>query len=272
MRVTFLGVRGSTPAPGPDFCRVGGNTSCIALAHDGDVPRLVLDAGTGLRRLTRLLEGAPYRGTILLSHLHWDHLQGLPFFVAGDRDEAEVTLVIPEQGDPIEVLGRAMSPPHFPIGPDGLRGAWTFESAAPGTHQIEGFDVLALEIAHKGGRTFGYRVSDGRSSLAYLPDHATVDPGDDELAANAARLIDGVDMMIHDAQFVDDEHAMALAYGHATIEAAIALATRAGAGELMLFHHGPDRTDDQVAELVAAHDGAGLVVRAATESTVLSLP
>ena len=123
MRVHFCGVRGSIPAPGAEFVRYGGNTSCVAVAHDyGAPPTLILDAGTGIRRVTALLAGQPFTGTILLTHLHWDHVQGLPFFRAGDRDDAVVRLLLPDQQDGTsaeEVLGRAMSPPHFPIGPGG---------------------------------------------------------------------------------------------------------------------------------------------------------
>ena len=94
MRVTFCGTRGSTPAPGLDFIRFGGHTSCVALSHDDGAspsrPTLLLDAGTGLRRLPELLGDRPFRGTVLLTHLHWDHVQGLPFFRAGDRDDARV--------------------------------------------------------------------------------------------------------------------------------------------------------------------------------------
>src|SRR5688500_2537468 len=106
MRAHVLGVRGSTPAPGPEFSRYGGHTSCIALAHDGEPPSLVLAAGTGIRALGDLLggpDGPPFRGTILLGHLHWDHTQGLPFCRAVDRFDARVGLLIPEQGDAIDV-------------------------------------------------------------------------------------------------------------------------------------------------------------------------
>jgi phosphoribosyl 1,2-cyclic phosphodiesterase len=96
VRLTFCGVRGSTPAPGPDFVRYGGHTSCVAVAHDGAAPTLLLDAGTGVRRVTSLLAGQPFTGMILLTHLHWDHVQGLPFFRAGDRDDARVTLLLPD--------------------------------------------------------------------------------------------------------------------------------------------------------------------------------
>ena len=191
MRIHLCGVRGSTPAPGAEFVRYGGHTSCVAIAPDdgtpddgapddgapdgpdGTAPRLILDAGTGLRRVTGLLDGAPFTGTIMLTHLHWDHVHGLPFFAAGDHPGARVTLMLPEQGSAgaEQVLARGMSPPHFPITPSGLRGEWSFCSLAPGAFKAEGFTVEAREVPHKGGRTFGYRVSDGRSAIAYIPDH-----------------------------------------------------------------------------------------------------
>ena len=176
MRVHLCGVRGSTPAPGAEFVRYGGHTSCLALCHDESPrPTLILDAGTGLRQVTALLGGRPFAGTILLTHLHWDHVQGLPFFRGGDRDDARVALLLPDQeqaGDGADreaVLARAMSPPHFPIGPDGPARRLDVRAGRAGKLQAEGFSVLAREIPHKGGRTFGYRVSDGRSSSPTCP-------------------------------------------------------------------------------------------------------
>ena len=151
MRIVLCGVRGSTPSSGPQFVRYGGNTSCIALAHGGEPPTLVLDAGTGLQQLTPRLDGKAFRGTILLTHLHWDHTHGLPFFPSGDRDDARVSLVMPAQGDPVKLLERVISPPHFPITPAQLRGDWSFHNIEPGEHSIEGYTVQALEIPHKGG-------------------------------------------------------------------------------------------------------------------------
>jgi phosphoribosyl 1,2-cyclic phosphodiesterase len=276
MRVRFYGVRGSTPAPGPDFVRVGGNTSCVAVAHDNAAPALVLDAGTGLRGLSADLGREPFRGTILLTHLHWDHVQGLPFFAAGDRDDAEVSLVMPAQGDAREVLARAMSPPHFPIGPDGLLGRWTFERLEPGEHTLEGFTVLAAEVPHKGGRTFGYRVSDGEAAFAYVPDHEpmTEGPGPDGLGARheaVLALSKGVDVLVHGAQYTLAERERAVAFGHATVDYAMALAREAGAGRLMLFHHEPGRTDDDVESIARSLDSAGLPVQAAVEGLELEV-
>ncbi len=280
MNVTFCGVRGSTPAPGAQFVRYGGHTSCVALAHDADQPpSLVLDAGTGLRRVTELLAGDPFRGTVLLGHLHWDHTHGIPFFSAGDRVDARVSLYLPEQrcGDAAAVLARAMSPPHFPIGPCELRGEWSFSELAEGHHSFEGFEVLALEIPHKGGRTFGYRVSDGSGSLAYLSDHSpvTLGPGPDgfgEYHPVARRLADGVDLLLHDSQYTASEFETRRHFGHSAVEYAVGLAEAAGVGRLVLFHHDPGRTDDQIDSIVAACQGGSTPVSAAAEGTVLTIP
>jgi len=260
VRATFCGVRGSTPAPGPEFVRIGGHTSCVAISPDGGRPRLLLDAGTGIRRVPALLgAGAPFRGTILLTHLHWDHVQGIPFFTAGDHPDSQVTLAVPAQpggGDAEAVLERAMSPPHFPITPSGLRGDWTFVGLEPGWHDVEGFRVLAAEIPHKGGRTYGYRVVDGAGrSLAYLPDHGPhgSGPGPDGHGARhpAARdLAQDVDVLVHGGQFTEAQHDLAEDFGHATVEYAVALAAEGGARRLVLSHHAPARTDDEVEAIV----------------------
>jgi phosphoribosyl 1,2-cyclic phosphodiesterase len=275
MRVTFCGVRGSTHASGAEFLRYGGHTSCVALARDGEQPSVVLDAGTGLRVLTRVLAGSPFAGRLLLGHLHWDHTQGLGFFAAADNGRVDVS--IPAQGDPVEVLARAVGPPHFPLRPDQLRGDWSFEGIEAGVHELGGWSVLALDIPHPGGRTFGYRLSDGSSTVAYLSDHCPtmVGPGPEgvgEYHDAALRLAEGADLLIHDAQLVAAELAERAFLGHAAAEYAVGLAQRAGARRLALFHHDPDRTDDQIDEIVARFSGAGLPVFAAAECETVDLP
>ena len=270
MRLILLGVRGSTPAPGAEFVRYGGHTSCVAVVPDGgDLPTLVLDAGTGLRSLTGMLGGGAFDGSILVSHLHWDHVQGLPFFVAGDRPDARVDLYLPEQGGRTgrDLLAAHMSPPSFPITPEGLQGAWSFNAVEDGGHEIAGFGVRAVDVAHKGGRTFGYRVSDGHSSVAYLPDHVVsggVEPA-------VLELIEGVDVLMHDAQFVESERALADAYGHSTVADAVALAERSRVGHLVLFHHGPGRTDDAL-DAIAAGLESSLPVTVAAQGAQIDLP
>ena len=279
MRIYLCGVRGSTPAPGAEFVRYGGHTSCVAVAPDGaTAPRLILDAGTGLRRVTGLLRGEPFAGTIILTHLHWDHVHGLPFFAAGDREDARVALLLPEpEGNTTaeDVLAEGMSPPHFPITPRGLRGDWTFGAVAPGTFKADGFTVEAREVPHKGGRTFGYRVSDGHSSVAYIPDHCptALGPGPEgwgEYHPDALALTAGADLLIHDA-FLRPEEVPALgSFGHPAADYAVSLARRAGAGRVLLAHHKPDRTDDEL-DALAARFRADPHVAVAAEGQVIDL-
>jgi phosphoribosyl 1,2-cyclic phosphodiesterase len=276
MRIVFCGVRGSTPSPGAEFVRYGGNTSCVALAHDGELPTLVLDAGTGLQRLSRHLDGRPFRGTILLSHLHWDHTHGLPFFPAGDRPDAEVAVLIPAQGDAETVLERAISPPHFPITPNQLGGRWTFAGLEPGRYSVEGFEVVAADIPHKGSRTFGFRVSVAGRSVAYLSDHWPTEAGEGHRGLGryhdaAMMLASGVDVLVHDAQYTAGELPARRGLGHATVEYAVGLAEAAHARRLVLFHHDPSRTDDEIDALVAEQGGRQLDVVAAAEGMTLDL-
>jgi phosphoribosyl 1,2-cyclic phosphodiesterase len=234
----------------------------------------VLDGGTGLQRLSRELGGQPFRGTILLGHLHWDHTHGLPFFPSGDNPEGEVLLAMPAQGDPEQVLTRFMSPPAFPITPSQLRGRWEFRALEEGKHEFEGFSVLARDIPHKGGRTFGYRVSDGGGSIAYLSDHSpvTLGPGPEGFGVYheaAVELASGVDLLIHDAQHTAGEFPAKKDFGHSAVDYAVGLAREAGASRVALFHHDPPRTDDQIDAILATCADAGVEVIAAAEGLSL---
>ena len=277
----LCGVRGSTPAPGIEFVRYGGHTSCVALTHDGAAaPSLILDAGAGVQRASRLLAGAPFDGTILLTHLHWDHVVGLPFFAAADNLDAHVTVLLPEQetrASAESVLAGMMSPPYFPVGPTELRGEWDFATVAPEEWQVEGFTVLAREIPHKGGRTFGYRISDGHSTLAYIPDHCptTLGPGEDgfgEYHPAALELAQDADVLLHDAQLFPTELAAEADFGHAVADYSVELARRAGTRSVLLFHHRYDRTDDALDGLARRLGGGSEPdVSVAAEGTVLEL-
>jgi ribonuclease BN (tRNA processing enzyme) len=276
VQVHVLGARGSRPVPAATHLRHGGDTSCVALAHDGGPPTMVLDAGTGITHLGALLGDAAFRGTILLGHLHWDHVIGLPFARPADRPDARVDLYIPTTNgaDAESVLARSMSPPHFPIGPDGLRGQWRFEALAPGRFEADGFSVLALEIPHKGGRTFGFRIEADGASLAYLSDHGptALGPGPDghgERHEAALRLADGVDLLIHDAQHTAAEFPPVAHFGHCSIDYAIALGREAAAARVLLFHHDPGHDDAFLDDLLPTLPAG---VSLAAQGSVIDLP
>ncbi len=278
MRLDLCGVRGSTAAPGADFLRYGGHTSCVALSQDdSERPTLILDAGTGIRAASSLLDGQPYRGAILLTHLHWDHVQGLPFFSAGDNEESAVQLLLPEQpdgSDAVSILARTLSPPHFPMRPTDLRGDWSFGSISPGETELSGFAVLTREVPHKGGRTFGYRITDGHSTVTYIPDHCPTayGPGPEgigEYHEAALELAAESDLLIHDSQLLREEVPAEGAFGHCCGEYAVELARRAGASSVLLFHHRPDRTDDAMDALAgrfASHPNVALAAQGVTLS------
>jgi ribonuclease BN (tRNA processing enzyme) len=218
-----------------------------------------------------MLSGAAFDGSIVLSHLHWDHMQGLPFFAAGDQQSARVDLYLPAQDGRTgrDLLGQSFAPPAFPIAPEGLHGNWSFRTLSKGRHAVEGFSVTAVDVQHKGGRTFGLRVEDDRGSMAYLPDHAPAADVSDELMA----VLDGIDVLVHDAQFLDRERPVAVDYGHATVEDAIALARGCRAGTLVLFHHSPARTDVALDEIAAWAPGLaeGLPLLVAREGMALDV-
>ena len=269
--------QGFHAAPGKEFVRYGGHTSCVAFSHDGQRPTLLLDAGTGIRRVSALFGGSPFDGSIVLGHLHWDHTQGIPFFSAGDHPGSRVDLYVPAQGDTETVLDRLMSPPHFPVRASELRGSWSFFGLEPGETLIEGFSVLALEIPHKGGRTFGYRVSDGEGSVTYISDHhpTSLGPGPAGLGVYheaALTLVRGCDVLFHDAQYTDEELPAKGHFGHSSCGYAVGLAELAGAGRLLLYHHDPPRTDDQIDSIVARYRGASVPVEAAAEGMVIDVP
>jgi phosphoribosyl 1,2-cyclic phosphodiesterase len=279
VRVTFCGVRGSTPSPGTRFARHGGHTSCVAVAAGDGPPTLLLDAGTGIREVHRLLRGAPFRGSVLLTHLHWDHWQGLPFFSPGFAPGARVAVSAPEQDGPAErALTGMMRPPYFPVAFDGLGAGWELAWRTPGTDDVEGFRVTAREIPHKGGRTFGYRVeSAGGGVLAYVTDHGPSaygpgERGDGPLHDAALELAAGADLLLHDAQHVAEEFPALAFLGHSTAEYAVRLGEAAGARRVVLFHHDPSRTDAELDAITARFRDRAVPVEAAREGTVHLLP
>jgi ribonuclease BN (tRNA processing enzyme) len=255
----------------------------VEIASEGHDP-VVFDLGTGLRSYGEHLEAEGrrdgYRASVLLTHLHWDHIQGLPFFAPLAAGGGAITVFGPEQADgPLaEVFRGVMSPPYFPITPEQLRGDVGFEAVGRDDFPANGAKVKARWVRHT-DPTLGFRVEIDGFAVAYLPDHGpgTV-PDDPELYVpdDVLELCDGADLVIHDAQHTTSEYELKRSWGHCTVEYAVHVAREAGARELALFHHCPSHGDDRLDEIL--RDARDLVARtggppvvAASDGLVLEL-
>ncbi len=272
--ITFHGVRGSTPCHGPDVARYGGNTSCVSVAVPGHQP-ILFDMGTGARYFgVEWPATERFDGVCLLSHLHWDHIQGLPFFTPVLRPGGRLRLHVPRQedGSSVEaVVNSMLCPPLFPVRIDDLPGEVLIDEHGDEDFEIGEVSVMSRLIPHL-GNTLGYRLSWGGGSVAYLSDHQQ--PGIDlyETTANARELCQDVDVLIHDAQYTRPEFEQKSSWGHCTIEYAVWLALECGVGTLALYHHDPLHHDDQLDRLVAeanASSGDRLSVIGAREGLTL---
>ena len=296
--VTFWGTRGSIPTPGAHTARYGGNTPCVAVEGSGSGGgggggggggRLViLDAGTGIRALGReLVEGqnGAVRAEILLSHAHWDHIQGLPHFKPFFAPGNAVRIWGSRQGTTSleAILRQQMDPAVFPVPLDALSAKLTVQQVEPGEFTVGPFRVQSMRLRHP-GTTLGYRLTPaagGGPSMAYVTDNE-LGPGGHYNTGPAWRkdlvgFLKGVELLIHDAMYTPEELEEHRGWGHSTFEEAVALAGDAGVKRLVLFHHEPEHGDEAIDALVAAarrqarSKGLPAEVLAAQEGTTLTL-
>lgn len=248
MRLRMWGTRGSVPSPGPDTIRYGGNTSCVGLELNDD-EWLILDAGTGARSLGRRFSTSTKRINILLTHLHMDHVQGLGFFAPLFFADTEVHIWGPsEPGHSLaSELEKYLSPPLFPEGLKGIPNVHLHELPVE-PFKVGSATVEAHAVRHRGAAV-GYRVESNGHSLAYVPDHEPELTGPIDKCppewVSGYRLAQGVDLLIHDAQYADEEYARHRGWGHSAISHTIDFAKLAGARRLLLFHHDPGHTDEE---------------------------
>jgi phosphoribosyl 1,2-cyclic phosphodiesterase len=283
--VTFWGTRGSIPTPGAHTVRYGGNTPCVAVEAGDQL--VILDAGTGIRGLGAQLverQAGPIRAEILLSHTHWDHIQGLPhfrpFFAAGN----EVRILAPQQGAATleTILRLQMHPAVFPVPLEALSARLSVEQVAPGDFTVGAFAVRAMRLRHQ-GLTLGYRLTprNGGASLAYVTDNELGTGGDYDLPPTWRRdfvqFLAGTDVVIHDAMYTPAQLEQHRGWGHSTYEEALTVAAEAGVRQLVLFHHEPVHGDDAMdgvvaeARRVAGRLGGVTAVSAAQEGMRLTL-
>ena len=262
MKVTLWGTRGSIPTPGPETARYGGNTSCVQVEGD-DGTQLVLDAGTGIRRLGDTFPSPAGRVDLLLSHLHMDHIQGLGFFAPLYDSEAEVHIWGP--ASTTQRLGRRLTrylaPPLFPVLLRDLPCDLQLHEVPCGEFEIGGFRICSAMVCHP-GPTVGYRIWEDERVLAYLSDHepalgvdrfelSEIDPewvSGYEVAADA-------DLLIHDTQYTEDEYGERIGWGHSSVDQCLTFARLARVKHLVAFHHDPARTDDALYRVLSKAAG-----------------
>jgi phosphoribosyl 1,2-cyclic phosphodiesterase len=288
LRVRFWGTRGSIPAPGADTVRYGGNTPCVEVTTNTGW-LIILDAGTGMRALGQSLveraAGGGISGDIFLTHAHWDHIQGIPFFAPifqqGNHFNIWGSKTLQTSID--RVIRDQMSPVVFPVTFDGLSARIDFFEIAEERRAGNGYEVTAFGVQHPGG-ALGYRFSAAdapASSFVYISDNEL---GASELyrigdgwRQRLADFVRGAKLLVHDATYTTDEYDQHRGWGHSTYDDAVALALEAEVEELVLFHHKPERSDDEVDRCVAhcrevvAERGGTVRVIAAAEGMTLTV-
>lgn len=293
MRFRFHGTRGSLPAPGPDTVRYGGNTACIEVRSDsGGV--IILDAGTGIRRLgAELMRARPVDCRLFISHTHWDHIHGLPFFAPLYAPGNAVTLYGPP--DPLAmagidtVLAMQMAYPHFPVREAELLADVAYKTLADRQPVDLGFATVTPLLMNHPAMNFGFRVECDGKALFYTGDHEPFDniyaPGDadyDEYRRvlegrrrDMLAFLDGVDALVADGQYTAEEYAGRRGWGHSSHEDALAFGLEAGVGRVFLTHHDMARTDDELDALETGlrdeWGGRGVDVRMAREGMAVVL-
>ncbi len=285
MQVRFWGTRGSIAKPGPSTIRYGGNTSCVEVrAADGTL--IILDCGTGAHDLGQCLlrnSTGPIRGSLLISHTHWDHIQGIPFFAPFFVPGNEWDIYAPQGfGETLRTtLAGQMEYTYFPITAEAFGASLRYHNLSEGEFRIGGVRIVTRFLNHP-ALTIGYRIEADGAVLVYACDHephsGAAATSSDGLAGQDllhSEFLRDADLVIHDAQYTAEEYAAKAGWGHSTVHYAVNVCARAGVRTLALTHHDPMRSDDQVDELLSAARslaaGSDLDVIAASEGLTLTL-
>jgi phosphoribosyl 1,2-cyclic phosphodiesterase len=272
MLVRFWGVRGSTPTPQPENLRYGGNTSCVEVRINGHV--YILDCGTGFRILGKQLEqesnGTPLAAHIFLSHFHWDHIQGIPFFAPlyNNRQNSFIFHSSSRTRGLQRALEEQMSDPYFPVNMNEMAARRQFCNIDAGRLEFDGCAIHSMWLNHPQG-CLGFRIETKDGVVVYATDN---EPGDPVFDQNVRKLAEGADVLIYDAQYLPEEYAaQKRGWGHSHWREAVNVVMESGAKDLILFHHDPDHSDECIDSVVVKAREYYPKVRAAAEGMEIRL-
>lgn len=276
----FWGTRGSIPSPGPQTALYGGNTTCFEVRAGGR--RVIFDAGSGIRPLglDLLNRGGEY-SHIFLTHFHWDHIQGFPFFPPLYQPDIDLKIVGPKQNniDVRSLFAGQMGPIYFPVPFSAVAAKMSFDHLNEGTWEMDGMTLTTLRVRHP-SYVVGYRIEVGEQVICFIPDNEVEGDGYDVGSGWRNRLVDfiqGADLLIHDSMYTDEEYPSRLGWGHSTFRQSIRLAEEGGVKKLLFFHHDPERGDAELGQIVdrvrdeAVARGCAVDMAAAAEGSDFSL-
>lgn len=254
MKIRFWGTRGSIPSPGADTVRYGGNTSCVEVRPDAGNGLIIIDAGSGIRKLGLELsqQSGPIDATLLLSHSHWDHIQGFPFFKPGFDPQNSFSIIGGAHRKLERILSNQMEWVYFPVAFDSMGAAMEFEELHGGQTVFHGnVTIRTIETNHN-IYCLGFRIEEGGKSVVYLSDNELALCSEPEQTSfgDFVHFSRGTDLLIHDAQYTEEEYLSHTRWGHSTYTQAFQLAREAGVRRLAFFHHDPEATDEMLDERV----------------------
>ncbi|MHB8156395.1 MAG: MBL fold metallo-hydrolase [Desulfocucumaceae bacterium] len=279
MEIKFWGVRGSIPSPGVSTKKYGGNTSCVSI-HLDDKKTLVLDAGTGIRALGGTLVSGTSDIFMLVTHIHWDHIQGFPFFAPIFQKNRLVYVFPYQQGNRLlNALFKQMDGAHFPVTMESLPSRCRLVTEDLTVFMLQhGFHITRIANNHPGG-AYGFRIENEGRSVVYLTDNELYPPEGERINGfeDYVKFCKNSDVLIHDAQYIEEDLPLKHGFGHSLVDQAIDLAIASEVKQLVLFHHDPDRTDVDIdliqerARVRLAENKSGIGCIAAYEGLVLEV-
>ncbi len=251
MRIKFYGVRGSIASPGEDTVRYGGNTACVCV-ETNDSSLIVFDAGTGIKKLGEELIETPrdIEINLLFSHYHWDHIQGFPFFLPAYQKDQVINLFAAHLRDVnVHSVLTQMTDPHFPVPSDKLEAIVNLLSSNENQLEI-GTNKISTKMTNHPGGGSAFLLENAQGKMAYVTDNELDPPHKPETPYEEwVEFLQGVDFLIHDAMYLDNELENIHGWGHSLISQTLQLAVDANVANVVLFHHDPSRTDDQLDEI-----------------------